>query len=258
MGTPPEPVDNSGGINPAWNDLLGVIPEDLHSQVTPYLQNWDQSVQQKIETANKVSKEWEPYQPLREHGIEMGTIQESLQLYQMLNQNPLELYNLLKDSYKFDSQSGGNGDTDPDDGDPASNPAIGDREKQLLNTMAEWIIKQEDEKKHAAENAAMDRAFKEARTKFAEQAKQYGDFDENYVLAQMSKGAELDDAVQSYYSFAENLINNRPKPVAPSIMSSSSGGSGFPRQQQIDPTKLSTVDRKNLVAQYMQAASQQE
>src|SRR5688572_27960889 len=220
--------ENTPGINPAWQEVLGVIPEDRHEPVTPYFQKWDQSANERITKANESLKVWEPYQPLVDHGIPMDQIHESLQLHQTLMNNPMELYEALQKSY------GLSGNEEEESGEEETAPNQVPKEFQQLQgvtkQMAEWIVQQEQEKKHEAENAALDRALEAAKEK-------YGEFDEAYVLSQMAfKDMSADKAVEEYKKFEESLLQSKPRPFAPNVMGGTSSGSGYPSQQPINPT----------------------
>lgn len=252
MGTPFEPEatgPETPGVNPAWNDLLSTIPEDIHEQVTPVLQKWDQSVQKKIEDANKALAEWEPYKPLREHGIDMGLVQEGLQLHHTLMNSPLEIYRALRDSYDFSDEE--SEEEEPEE--PSANiPKEFQQTQAMTRQLAEWVLQQEESKKNAAEDAKLDSALNAAKQK-------YGDFDEAYVLSQMAnKDLDVDAAVEQYQQFVQGILQANPRPFAPRIMGGSASGSGYPTQQQINPTKLNREDTKKLVAQYMEAAAREQ
>jgi len=73
------------GPNPAWNDVLSVLPEQFHSVVTPHFQSWDQAAQTRVEQANARVKEFEPYNAFIEHGIEPGELENGLRLMYEIN-----------------------------------------------------------------------------------------------------------------------------------------------------------------------------
>lgn len=252
MTTPIEPDstgNDSPGLNPAWQEVLSVIPEDLHETVTPYFSKWDQSAQERVTKANDSLREWEPYKPFIEHGIKPDTLHEALQVHHTLINNPMELWKALQESYNFGDEE------EETETPPAANPAALPKEFQQVQNMttqlAEYVLEQEKQKKFAVEDAALDKALSEARAK-------HGEFDEAYVLSQMAnKDLDVEQAVEQYHTFVQGILQSNPRPFAPSIMGGSSGGSGYPSQQPVDPTKLNDSARKNLVAQMMEAAARE-
>src|SRR5687768_4365671 len=126
QGGNPDAGDNTPGPNPAWNDVLSVLPEQFHQVVTPHFQKWDQEAQSRIESINSQLKQFENYKPFAEHGITSDEIEQGLRLMYEINNNPQNVYNALNNAYNFGQQqqnpSVANNETDDDEVDNAGIP----------------------------------------------------------------------------------------------------------------------------------------
>jgi hypothetical protein len=260
MGTPIEPNEVQGdtpdqsetpGPNPAWNDVLSVLPEQFHNVVTPHFQKWDSAAQQKIEAANSTLKDFEGYKPFVEHGITAEEIESSLRLAYEINNNPQNVYNALASAYNFgQTPPVANSETSEESEEAEAlaglPPEILEKLNQhdgLLKTVSQIVLNDAQAKENAAADAALDKELAKLRD-------DHGDYDEDYVLTKMSFGMSGEDAVKSYQELVQKLT---PQPFAPNILGSNSGaGAGLP-SQAIDPTKLSGKDTRNLVAQMLAA-----
>jgi hypothetical protein len=234
-----------GGINPAWNDVLSVIPEDLHSQITPHFQNWDKQAQSRIEQANSQLSEWEPYQAFKEHGVTPQELEQGLRLMYEINNNPENVYKALAEHHKFTSEEPS--EEQPDD--TSSDPRYAKLE-QGLNTLAKFQLEQLEAKKQAEQDAALDKELSDLKKKFADR----GDFDTDFVLTKMLNGKPGEKAVEEFYALRDSILNK--KSFAPKVLGSSRGGTGYP-SQAIDPRKLDGKATRSLVAQMLEQANRE-
>ena len=243
--------DNTPGPNPAWNDVLSVLPEQFHSVVTPHFQKWDDAANQRIESVNTQLKEFDSYKPFAEHGITSDEIEQGLRLMYEINNNPQNVYNALASAYNFGqqppgSESGGN-TNESDEEDVVNNlpPEVLEKlnsQEDILQAVAQIVLNDARAKQDAQADASLDSELNQLKEKF-------GEYDEDYVLTKMMGGMSGEDAVQSYQNLIQSLS---PKPFAPTVLGNSGGGSGVP-SNAIDPTKLSGKDTRNLVAQMLAA-----
>jgi hypothetical protein len=262
MGTP---IDDGGqvqdnspdagdvpGPNPAWNDVLNVLPEQFHQVVTPHFQKWDQAAQSKIEAANSSLKDFEGFKPFVEHGINPQEVEQGLRLMWEINNNPENVYKALAEAYKFGEQVAPvakpnvDGDNDDDEDTPYGiDPEISSKLEQhdgLLQAVAQIVLNDAQAKESAAADSALEKELSTLKEK-------HGDYDEEYVLTKMLNGASGEDAVKSYQDLVQRLS---PKPFAPNVLGSNGGGTGLP-SQAIDPTQLSGKETRDLVAQMLAA-----
>lgn len=86
--------------NPAWEEVLGIIPKEFHSQITPRLQAWDQGVQQKFVSLNNTIKAYDGYKQFVDNRIAPAELDAAYKVFQRMNQQPLDFYNRLGDLLK--------------------------------------------------------------------------------------------------------------------------------------------------------------
>lgn len=253
MGTPIEGGEVQGetveggetpGLNPAWTEALSAIPEQFHQTLTPHFQQWDQAAQQRVESANASLKPFEGFQPFIDNGISPQDLEQAAQLAYMVQTDPLAVFNALQEAHGF-----GSGETVGEEvegeGEEAQTQNFQDPRfdqlQQGIDLVAQTILQQEQQKISQAADSKLDAEINELKTK-------YPTFDENYFLSLMANGATADEAAQAYDKLTQNILQQNPRPFAPTVMGNSGGGTGLP-SQAIDPTKLSDKDRRALVAQ---------
>lgn len=233
--------DSAPGPNPAWNDVLSILPEGFHEAVTEHFQKWDTAANQRIETVNASLKEFESYKPFLEHGINPDELQQGLRLLYEVNNNPQAVYDALAEAYKFGQNADPNKQESEEEPDPTAlmqDPRFNELQ-QGLELVSQIVLNDAQAKQNAQADIELERELDSLKEK-------YGDYDVDYVLTKMLNGASGEDAVTAYKELVGRLS---PQPFAPSILGSNSGsGSGLP-SNAIDPTKLSGKDTRNLVAE---------
>lgn len=245
QGQEAESQGTGGNINPAWNDLLGLIPQQLHSQITPHLQSWDKNYQESI---GKVHSQYEPYKPYLEGGIQPDQINYGLQLLDAVENRPEEVLQALQQYYGQEEQPQEQGlePNEQNNGDFLQNPEF-QRVNEMVNTMARLLVQQNMDQQSAQEDEQLEQEFEAAR-------EEHGDFDENWVMAQILANPELsiNDAAAQYKEFVQGILqsNNRPGPrvLGP--------GGGTPNQG-VSPSDLDDKGRRDLVAQMLANAQNQ-
>ena len=238
--------DNNG--NPAWQEFLNVVPQELHPQVTPVLEKWDKGVQERFQ---KVHSQYEPWKPILDAGVDPETTQFALNLLNSINENPRLVYDAIGSYHKFnvpDNGSGGQGQLEPEvenQPDPYNEKfATLERQQQI---MASHLLKQREAEVEAQEAARLDTELNEMREKY----KDKGDFNEKYVLAMMVNGATTEEAVQSYFEFRDaELKRHAQKPL---IM----GSGGALPHLNTDVRKLNDKQAGELAVQMLAAAAAQ-
>lgn len=249
-----EPIDNPGydggsgepqgtGGNPAWQEFLAPIPQELHPQVTPILEKWDKGVQERF---NKVHSQYEPWKPIIDAGVDPETASFSINLLNAINDNPREVWEKIGEYYQLTNPQGSNsgqGQNGPDeleDEDPyAGRFSELERQNQI---MAQHLIKQREAELEAQASADLDRELNDLRTK----NKSRGDFNEKFVLAQMQSGLPAEEAVEAYYQFRDQELKKYRQ--MPLIMGS---GGGVPQFGNTDVRKLSDKQTSDLVVQML-------
>lgn len=245
--------EDSGGLNPAWNDLLGVVPSELHSQVTPHLRNWDQNYQNSLQ---KVQSDYAPFDEFKQAGVTPDQIKMGMGLMQALEQDPKQVYDLLAQQFSFGADNSGQGDSETPTVDEAYESLPDavkeklskfDSVQQQLDTLTQWAVSQQSQSAEQQEDAALENLMSNLKN-------QHGNFDEHYVLSKMQAGMDPQDAIKDYNSFVEQVRTEAQRPRAPKILGS---GSVVPGEHSLDPKKMDPGQTKNLVTQMLaQAAAQ--
>ena len=233
---------SSPGTNPAWNDVLSIIPEQLHSQVTQHFQKWDQAANSRISSLNS---QLESYKPFMEHDIGPDILTQGVQLLYQLQNDPKSLYDALVQNYNFSPEEAAAAVEESEDSE--EDPRYAEL-RQGMETLAQHLLNQEQAKQEAANDARLDQEINAAKEKYG------ADLDEKYLLYQAYvNNMSIDEAGQAWQQLTESIAQKNQQPYAPMILGSSSGnGSGLP-SQQIDPTKLNSNETKSLVAQMLKA-----
>ncbi|MGS2592241.1 hypothetical protein [Streptomyces hebeiensis] len=250
MSTPTEePNSEPTGTNPAWDEALSVLPEEFHPLVTPHFQKWDEAANQRIESVNASLKDYESYKPFVEHGITSDEIEQGLRLMYEINNNPQNVYDALSNAYSFGKSSEA---TENESSSEETSPISEDpRIAELQNgvELVSKIVLADAQAKQAAQmDWELDQEFKQLQEK-------YGEFDEQYVTGMMLGGASGEEAVQAFVNLKNSLT---PQSFAPNILGSTgSSGSGLP-SNAIKVTDLSGKETRNLVAEMLARANQQD
>lgn len=250
--------EGGSSLNPAWNDLMGIIPSQLHSQVTPHLSQWDKNYQDGI---NKVHSQYEAYKPYMENEISPDQINYGLQLMYALEQNPRGVLEALAEANgvsiqeaqeALENEQQGQGETDPSEPEWLNHPKFQEL-NQMVETMAQLMVQQnqtvEDQQEDEALAQELDALHEE-----------HGDFDEDWVLTKvmtaMQRGQEMSiaDAVNAYNEHKQGILAESRKP-GPKVLSAN----GHAPDSQISKEDLaSDGSRKALVMQMLQAAQQNQ
>lgn len=244
QGTEPTGSEGTPGLNPAWEEALSAIPEQFHQTLTPHFQQWDQAAQQRIENANSSLKQFESFQPFVENGISAEDLEQAAQLAYMVQTDPQAVYKALAEAHGFDSSGivGQEGEEGEEEEEPQTfqDPRF-DQLQSGLDIVAQTILQQENQKIAQQAEQELDSELNALKEK-------YPNFDEKYVLSLMANGMSSQEAAAAYDTLTQNILQQNPRPFAPTVMGNSGGGTGLP-SQAIDPTKLSDHDRRALVAQ---------
>lgn len=257
MGTPAEGGEVQGGNaeggaetsgpNPAWNDVLSVLPSQFHEQVTPHFQQWDQAAQQRIESVNQQLTQFDPYKPFVENGISAEDLEQGLQLMYQLNSNPQAVYQALADAYGYGAQTNPEAQEVEGDEEESQNfqdPRF-DQLQQGLDLVAQTILQQEQAKLEQQAEAQIDSELNELK-------KQHPNISEEFALSLMVNGFDVNQVGERWAAMTQGILQSNPRPFAPNVMGTSSGGAGLP-SQAIDPRKLNGQQTRDLVAQMARA-----
>ncbi|MFG2268105.1 hypothetical protein [Streptomyces sp. NPDC048720] len=255
-GTETGAIENAPGPNPAWNDVLGVLPEQYHEVVTPHFQKWDQAAQQRIEQANQMVSQFEPYKPFVENNISPQDLEQGIQLMYQLNADPQAVYNALGEAYGFAVSGqqqqqipGQEAGDETDDGyqDPRYDEiaALQQRQQEGLDLIAQTLLQQEQAKLDAAAEAEIDSELNALKQK-------HPGISEEFALSLMVNGFDANQVGERWAAMTQGILQQNPRPFAPNVMGTNGGGTGLP-SQAIDPRKLDGKSTRDLVAQMVRA-----
>lgn len=244
------------GINPAWNELLGVVPSQLHSQVMPHLQKWDQNFQTKV---NEVHSQYDGWKPIIDGGVTPQDADFALGLMNAISTNPQEVLSALQE---WIENEGGEGDPNQQYDEqgqynqselPEGMPDISQHPAYLelqsaVQDMAQILLGQREEEQSQQEEAKLDEELNAAKEK-------YGEYDERYVLGLVLNDPEMtvEKAVEEYQELTNKILGNQRRPGPPIL-----GSGGNSPNTRVDPRQMSSKDTRSYVANILaQAAGQQ-
>lgn len=238
-------------------DYLKGIPEQDRAIVQKYVKQWDAGVTKQFQKRAEELKAYDPYKQFVENKIPADQLQRAWQIAIAMDADPHAFYEEYGQALQQYANPNGeqpvsNEDVEIDGGDelPDFSSLPEDVQRYIENMSGKYQQLEgrwtefEQRQAEAEAEAAFDNIIDMLHTK-------YGEFDMDYVLAQLAKGVHPDQAVQNYQKFVEGIVgSHKSKPAAPRIP----GGQGGVPNDQVDLTKLTGRDRRNAVIQYLESA----
>lgn len=262
------PNDDSG-INPAWNPVLENIPSEFHNVLTPHFKEWDVNYQKGLEkTRSEVQAQYQPYQQFLDNQVDPNQIQQSLELFQILESDPQRVYEALKGQFE---QEDPNAQGQMSDEDFSYDPGAVENSPQFqqlqanFNALSEQIQSQQQEQQeqqiYEQELNNIQSTVEDLAPKFQQQ---YGfEMDREQVLRiaiqnmEMNEGSDLDipGAANEFAQMVNRYRTPAPPPgqQTPNVLPASGG---IP-QANFDVTKLNEDQRQDLVAEMLRKAQEQ-
>lgn len=233
--------------NPAWDNLLGKLPEQYRQAILPELKTWDQNYDSGIQ---KVHSQYEPWKAFADNGVEPDEVNNAMLVWQAMNDDPQKFIKTVMDYYQF-SPDGGQGqnpqqpqDENSDDGIPydvAQDPRFQQMEQMVQLLSQNAMTQYESQTAAQVEN--------EVAQMFTDAQQRHGEFDEAYVaqLLMVNEDMDIDTAIQMQRERDQQIVQNYRSPGqnAPVLMG---GGGGVP-SQQTRVSGLSDSQRRNLIVQ---------
>lgn len=251
--TPPvvesPPVAEPIAVNPAWNDILSVVPDVLHEQLKGKLSEWDRGVQKRFE-------EYKPFEEFK--SLNPDQIRAGQQLYTTLNQDPRRLYEQLGQYLGQQSPQQQQPQqqevvdlSEESDDDFQEDPRITELQNSQRQ-MLEYLQGQENQRQQKDAEAWMD----QQQARVTELLKAKGiEPDWGYILPAavggISSGMEPNQAVDQAVAGFESLVAKyRPSAnsTAPLLMAP---GSAMPASPPVDIGKMNDKDHKNFAIQLL-------
>lgn len=237
-----------GGGNPPYADYLQKFQDPAARSIAEQVfKEWDGNTTkrfQELHSQNQQKYGWAD--PLLEN-YEADDIQAAVTIAEQLQADPQGFLARLQEAVGGDDQ--GLGDLGDYEESGSSDDPYAERFSQLeqaLATIAEQMVGQQQSAQQKAEDEELESTLTELKN-------QHGEYDEDWVLAKALKnGGDLEAAVKEYFQFEEQV---RTKALRPSPRPLGQGG-GLP-SSDIDPTKLSDREAKDLVRKILDEANQQ-
>lgn len=248
------PENSGGGVHPAWNDMLGVIPQELHEQVLPHLRNWDQNVQ-------KVQQQYAPYREFSQGGWTPDRLRQAVGVAQAIEQNPRGFMDVLRRHFGDDEaeelvQSGPQGN----DWQGQLPPEMAQQlqalqERQEL--IAQVIMNDRQQQADANEDRELQSFYDyvtQTNPTYKALNEQANGLAERIVNGFLSQGMTGQQAIDSFMQFVQHTgsFHNRPKP--PPVMGAGGGGL-IGSNQKTQVAKMSGSETKNLVAEILRGTT---
>ncbi len=241
---------NEGG-NPAWNEILGVLPDSLHSTVRPALEKWDTNYREGI---SKVQSQYEPFKDILAQVDDPQTLQYALALLDKIENEPRSIYDALAEHNGWAENSGqgqSNSEIDPNEYDPENLPDDPRllRAEQLAEAVAEYTMQQHQAQTEAEEDAALEQHI----TSLKEQHNIAEDDEtvDRFVMGLMLAGAKAEEAFDEYIKLTQTVATRpRANDSAPIVL----GGGGVESSQISRDQIRDPKARRALVAQMLEQA----
>jgi hypothetical protein len=235
MPTPPGDMPLFEGLGTEWNDIVAGFPEEQRSELASKLKS-------RIDTYEPL-KQWDS---LQKSGVTPDHASTALNVFSLLETNPRQIYETIGNYLNITPQQAKEAvetleETNNDNG---VDPRLQTIEQQV-QTLTQIALAQRQqstqEKQILEQEAQLDKEITGLKAK-------YGDVDEEQILMRMlQKNITAEDAYKEYAAMVTQIRSKRPSPM---LM----GGGGNIPNRAIDPTKLDSAGTKNLVAQMMQHA----
>lgn len=234
--TPPGDIPLFEGLGSEWNDVVGAIPEDRRAELAP-------RIKERLSSTDSLK----PWAEFSSSGITPEQATTAINLQRYIENNPREIYDTIGKYLGISPQQAQQVVEEIQDETDAGNddPRIAQMQNQL-DTLAQIALAQRQEGLQAQQNAEADKWLD---NELSGLKKKYGDVNEREIIMRM---AHLDmSAEQAYEDYTGMITEARRTRPAPMIL----GNGGAVPRNAIDPTKLSSADTKNVVAQMLQAAN---
>lgn len=246
-------------FNPAWSELMGLIPEELHPQVQPHLQKWDQNF-------DKVQSQYAPYKQFADQKVPADQIAYALNVMQEIESDPVKILNALQDYVKENgllpdeaaNAQGQEPNSDQGQVDDSGLPDISNHPKfkeleQLVQTYGQAFVQQQQQQQEAQEDEALQEQIDTLQ-------EELGEFDVKWVLHAALDAAEsgndvedLRPYVEQYRQYEQSIIEKSRKP-APRLMPAG----GQQPTSQVDFKQMSDAERRQFIVDRLSLSKQAE
>lgn len=250
-----DPVAQETVNEAPYANQLNSLPESVRPLVEPIFKEWDANTTKKFQDLHSTT---EPWKDLID-GYEPTTVKEALQLAQMLEDNPKELWDTLATYFKFGVEQGTPAApvTAPpvaeelDETDLFSDPRLKEMQ-QAVQQMANILVNNQQLATAQEQQKALDGVLAGLKEK-------HGEIDEDYILNRLVLGDDPDTAVANWNSSIERAIQARGLSAsggAPVVAPGNGGGTPSVVDGSKKLGELSTSEVTDHVAQMLRQAAE--
>lgn len=226
--------------------VLSSIPETDRPVVAKYIKDWDGNVTRKFQ---EIHQTYRPY-------LEMGDIEDiqyAKYYTSMMQNDPVQFIKELTaamreagmstdDLFQNDEQYEGHvPQPNQEHQIPKEWQNRMEQYEQMLGSVYQQQQSFQQQQMESRQMQQLDRLMDDMH-------KMHGDFDDDWFLLQLEKGATPDQAINAY----KDRFGSPERKPAPRILN----GNGAVRQDQVDPSRLSDTDRKAYALAILQANQQ--
>lgn len=219
--------------------ILNEIPEEDRSIVQKHIKTWDGNVTKKFQ---EYTGKLKPYEELGS----LEDVQAALEVIQLMNEDPLEFYNQITaalNQHGILKEDAPMTDFNLPEYEGLPEPVV--QKIQQLEEMLSGTSSRFDEFMASQEEA---KVMQQVDSLLSTLHNKHGEFDEDWVLMQMSRGVAPDDAVKAFHSNVVQKYSSPRKPPAALL-----GGAGSVPSGQADFSKMTQQEKKAWAVQQLQA-----
>ena len=239
-----QPTESQQELEPEYSDfakgILSGIPETDRATVGKYIKDWDGNVTKKFQ---EIHQQYEPYKQLGD----IEDVQTAMYYRSMMQNDPVEFVKQVTDAMREAGMSlddlNFNGEEEAEPEAPVGSvPKEYVQRMDRLETMLGTMFEKFDGYTSSQES---ERQIQMLDNKLSQMHSAHGDFDDEWVLLQIEKGKDPDEAVDMYIK----KFGSPSRKPAPTLLSAN----GAVRQDQVVPSKLTPEQRRQYAAQIMAA-----
>jgi hypothetical protein len=243
----PDSIPGLGNNDPEYSEfaqgILNQIPDEDRPIVGKYIKDWDGNVTKRFQSIH------DEYRPYKELG-ELEDIQEALSWIAVLNDDPVEFVNKVQAAMKeagIVSDDKRQEVTLPEwDGVPDEFKRRFLEQEERINKLSGTVEQTTQQLTEKERIAALDAHMKVLHT-------EHGDFDDEWLLLQLSKGISPEDAIKSWKTnIVEKYGTSATKKSAPNLVTNPGA---IPSPKQVDLSKMSKEERTQYAIDRLKAAN---
>lgn len=214
--------------------FLEKVPAEHRTILEPYVKQWDAGVSRRFQ---ELHGKFKPYEEL---GADPEVLSQAYQIYQMLDTNPKQLYDLLAEDFAGEAEPTSPAESQTEPGDAPGIPQEWEqkftKQQEILEALVEHVMSERTTQQESQEDQEFEEYLGMIKQEAGEDSQEFEDF----ILAQLiANDGDANAALQTWNSFKQSLMNSAAKPTPPVL----SGGGSVPQESQSikDLSKKDTV-----------------